>query len=203
MTLSSILGQPSNDKSLLDFIAEFSIEIPPDAAVLPSADANSHDVPLELWEHSNHWKHFVDGVSNDRGAGSGIVLITLDRMTLEQAIKLQFPASNNESEYKALLAGLRRAIDLKISEIHIYSDSQLVVNQIIGKYAAKNNRMAQYLSKAKELLNKFTRFNLQQINRDNNAHADTLATLATALTSGSKRTIHVVTLVKPSIFQEE
>lgn len=132
-----------------------------------------------------------------------LVLITPNGTALEQAIKLEFFASNNKSKYEALLAGVRRAIDLSIADVQIYSDSQLVVNQITGEYAAKHERMAQYLSKAKALLSKFTTYNLQQINRDNNAHADALATLATAIASSAKRTIYVETLAKPSIFQEE
>lgn len=63
-------------------------------------------------------------------------------MVLEQAIKLEFIASNNESEYEALLIKLRRAIELKIAKIMIYSNSQLAVNQIMDEFAAKNDRMA-------------------------------------------------------------
>lgn len=133
----------------------------------------------------------------------GIVLITPHGLALEQAIKLEFTASNNDSEYEALLAGLRRALELQIADIVIYSDSQLVVNQVTGQYAAKNDRMAQYLAKAKHLLNKFSNYKLHQISRESNTHADALATLATALKEGSKRTIHVETLSKPSIFHEE
>ena len=64
-------------------------------------------------------------------------------MALEQDIKLEFSASNNESKYEALLTGLRRAIDVRITDIVIYLSSQPVVNQITGEYAAKNDRMAQ------------------------------------------------------------
>ena len=49
-------------------------------------------------------------------------------MAIEQAIKLEFTTLNNESEYKALLSGLHRALELNIIEIKIYSDLQLVVN---------------------------------------------------------------------------
>lgn len=61
----------------------------------------------ELWETPDHWKLFVDRASNDKGAGSSIVLITPEGMAIEQAIKLEFTTSNNESSYEALLAGLR------------------------------------------------------------------------------------------------
>lgn len=63
--------------------------------------------------------------------------------------------------------------------------------------------MTQYLARAKELLAKFSKYKLHQISHNNNTHFDALATLATALKSGSKRIIHVETLAKPSIFLEE
>ncbi|CAL2226480.1 unnamed protein product [Prunus armeniaca] len=55
------------------------------------------------------WQLRVDGASNQKGAGAGVVIITPDGTLLEQAITLGFPASNNEAEYEALLAGLRLA----------------------------------------------------------------------------------------------
>ena len=195
---SAIKGQ-----ILADFIAEFSVEISQDIVPIQPAVSTTTDLPEDLWELIDHWTLFVDGASNVRGAGMGIVLITPNGLALEQAIKLEFTASNNDSEYEALLAGLRRALELQIQDIAIYSDSQLVVNQIMGQYTAKNDRMTQYLAKAKHLLSKFSNYKLHQISRESNTHADALATLATALKVGSKRTIHVETLSKPSIFHEE
>ena len=44
------------------------------------------------------------------------------------ALRLQFPASNNEAEYEALIAGLRLAKEIGIKQVKVYSNSQLVVN---------------------------------------------------------------------------
>ena len=89
------------------------------------------------------WKLIVDEASNRHGAGLGIVLISPDAwLWSEQAINLGFPASNNEAEYEALLAGLKSAFYMKATELMVYSDSQLVVNQISGDYEAKDDRMA-------------------------------------------------------------
>ena len=126
---------------LADFIAEFSIELPQDIVPFQTAAPSTADPPLDLWALTDHWTLFVDGASNIRGAGMGIILVTPNGLALEQAIKLEFTASNNDSEYEALLAGLRRALELQIQDIAIYSDSQLVVNQIMGQYTAKNDRM--------------------------------------------------------------
>uniref|UniRef100_A0A2N9EFL0 Integrase catalytic domain-containing protein n=1 Tax=Fagus sylvatica TaxID=28930 RepID=A0A2N9EFL0_FAGSY len=52
---------------------------------------------------------FVNGASNSKGSGAGVVLVSPEGLVLEQAVRLKFSASNNEAEYEALLIGLRTA----------------------------------------------------------------------------------------------
>ncbi|KAI5327276.1 hypothetical protein L3X38_026672 [Prunus dulcis] len=59
----------------------------------------------------------VDKASNQKGAGAGVIIITPDGTLLEQAITLDFPASNNEAEYEALLVGLCFSIGLEVEEV--------------------------------------------------------------------------------------
>ncbi|KAI5333123.1 hypothetical protein L3X38_023253 [Prunus dulcis] len=61
------------------------------------------------------------------GCGADLVLISLDKVALEYALRFKFQASNNEAEYEALLAGLRLAKERDAKQIQIFSDSQLVV----------------------------------------------------------------------------
>ena len=84
------------------------------------------------------WKVFVDGTSSAMGAGVGIVIITLEGKWVEYSFRLGFKASNNEAEYKALLAGLKAVLDLGAQEVVVYSDSQLVFNQVEGSFEAKD-----------------------------------------------------------------
>ena len=67
----------------------------------------------------------------------------------------RFKASNNETKYEALIAGLCLAKELQAHSIQIYSDSQLVVNQVNNIYLARRNRMAAYLEKPKGLMETF------------------------------------------------
>ena len=69
------------------------------------------------------WKVFVDGASNASGVGAGIVVITSEGIKLEHSFRLGFKASNNETEYEALLAELRVVSDLGAKEVEIYSNS--------------------------------------------------------------------------------
>ncbi|GFS37316.1 hypothetical protein Acr_00g0051350 [Actinidia rufa] len=64
---------------------------------------------------------------------------------MEYAIRMGFKATNNEAEYEALLAGLRVAVELGAQSLEIFSDSQLVVNQVQRDYLAKDARMMAYL----------------------------------------------------------
>ena len=49
------------------------------------------------------WKVYVDGVANQRGSGVGLVLVSLEKLTIEKSLRLGFSATNNEAEYEALL----------------------------------------------------------------------------------------------------
>ena len=59
--------------------------------------------------------------------------------------------------------------------------------------------MAAYLAHANELLSQFERAEVRQIGRESNSHADALASLASAVKAGNKRTVEVETLQEPSI----
>jgi hypothetical protein len=77
---------------------------------------------------------FVDGASNSKGLGAGIVLVSPEGSVLEQAVRLKFSASNNEAEYKALMIGLRTTRKLDANRLQVFCDSQLVANQISREY---------------------------------------------------------------------
>ena len=143
---------------------------------------------------SSGWKLFVDGASNMRGVGAGVVLVSSEGLILEQVVRLGFLASNNESEYEALLIGLRSAIRLGADHLQVFCDSQLVVNHILGEYLARDERMLSYLSVVKSLLSKFDFVQVKQIGREHNSHADILAKLATALETDLYRTVIVEVL---------
>ena len=85
-------------------------------------DASPYD------DNPRAWKVFVDGASSALGAEAGIVVIITEGIKLEHSFKLGFKASNNEAEYKVLLAGLRVVSNLSAKEVEVYSNSRLVVN---------------------------------------------------------------------------
>ena len=60
--------------------------------------------------------------------------------------------SNNEAEYEALLVGLQLATSMGAEQIQVYIDSQLVVNQVLKKYEAREESMVAYLSLVREIM---------------------------------------------------
>ena len=145
------------------------------------------------------WTLFVDGSSNEFRSGAGIVLTDPNGLKLEQSVRFGFQASNNEAEYEALLAGLRLAKAVGADRLEARSDSQLVVNQIKGDYAAKDEKMIAYLSKVTEMINGFVHFEIQQLPRSANRQADALANLGSKTEEELCRKISVEFLAEPSI----
>ena len=70
----------------------------------------------------------MDGASSKEGCGAGLLLISPTGEELAYALRFDFRAFNNASEYEALIAGLEIARKLGIESIKVYNDSQLIVN---------------------------------------------------------------------------
>lgn len=87
-------------------------------------------------------------------------------------------ATNNEAEYQALIDGLKAAAEWKPDRLEIYLDSQLVVEQIKGKYRVKKPELQPLHSRAKELLEGFSEFVIEHVEREDNGGADALANRA-------------------------
>ena len=64
-------------------------------------------------------------------------------------VRLDFPTTNNEVEYEALIAGLDLAKAVGATSVVIYYDSQFVTNQVNGDYECKGERMKRYLDQVK------------------------------------------------------
>ena len=113
-------------QALVDFIAEFTPRLE-DSTTQPK-EAFEHTLTEPTSFYKGFLRPHVDSSSNYKNSGAGLVLITLDSSMLEQAITLGFKASNNEAEYKSLLADLRMAQNLVVNKLAIHYDSQLITS---------------------------------------------------------------------------
>ncbi|KAL0427433.1 UNVERIFIED_CONTAM: hypothetical protein Slati_2918100 [Sesamum latifolium] len=78
------------------------------------------------------WELYVDGSATSMQSGGGIVLVDPEREKLKFVIRYSELISNNEAKYETLLLGIKIAAEAGVRCIKIYSDSQLVVEQISG-----------------------------------------------------------------------
>ncbi|XP_050280863.1 uncharacterized protein LOC126721834 [Quercus robur] len=134
---------------------------------------------ISSWEIL-HWKVYVDGAANQRGSGIGLFLISPEGIAIEKSLRLGFSVTNNEAEYEALLQGMMMVQKLGGKAKEAFSDSKLVVGQVMGELEARDTRMQEYLGRVKHLQSDFQSFNLTHVSRSGNTHADSLATLATS-----------------------
>ncbi|XP_022846206.1 uncharacterized protein LOC111368947 [Olea europaea var. sylvestris] len=156
-------------------------------------------LPKHLPGKHADWKIFVDGSSNDEGSGARIIMIGPNGEELEYSLRFEFPTTNNDAEYEAVITGLRLAARLGISSAEICSDSRLIIGQVTGEFEEKGGKMAAYLMEVKNLQKGFTRFKITKVPRKDNERADALAKLTSANPRRLPRTASVQILRQHSI----
>ena len=108
---------PIKAQFLVDFLVELSEP--------PVADRRVKEIS---------WILSVDGASNLKGSGAGIVLGGPEGVLIEQSLRFSFKASNNQAEYEALIAGMLLAKEMGITRLLVTSDSALVAGQVTGEF---------------------------------------------------------------------
>ena len=122
----------------------------------------------------------MDGSSNKTACGAGVVLEGSGDLLIEQALQFSFKATNNQTEYEAILVGLHLANDLGAREVTCKSDSQLVVGQIKGEFEVKEPLLQRYYHIARNVITKFDTVTVEHIPRQENERADALSRLASS-----------------------
>jgi len=87
-------------------------------------------------------------------------------------------ATNNQAEYRAIIAALEKAIELGAKHVEVNSDSELVVRQVNGRYRVKNAALKPLYQKVKQLQGLLRGFTITHIPRERNTEADKLTTAA-------------------------
>ncbi|MFN2469696.1 MAG: ribonuclease HI family protein [Gaiellaceae bacterium] len=83
-------------------------------------------------------------------------------------------ATNNVAEYRALVAGLERALELGVDEVDVVSDSELIVKQMSGEYRVKNEALRALWEEANDLECRLRRVSYRAVRREHNELADRL-----------------------------
>ncbi len=123
---------------------------------------------------------FVDGASRGNPGPAAIgVTIKDERGKLITFISRRIGrATNNQAEYRAIIAALEHAITLGANQVEIHSDSELVVRQINGEYRVKKTTLKPLYQQVKQLQGSLEDFTITHILRQQNIEADKLANKA-------------------------
>jgi ribonuclease HI len=84
-------------------------------------------------------------------------------------------ATNNVAEYRALIAGLEKAIEVGVDELEVVSDSELLVKQMKGVYRVRNAGLQPLYDEARVLARSIGRVTFEHVRREFNRDADRLA----------------------------
>ena len=122
-----------------------------------------------------------------------------DGFTVEYAIKLDFPTTNNEAEYDALIAGLRLARTLRVRNLKVCGDSKLVVFQVKGEFEAREDTMLRYLRIVKTKMALFEECIIEYVPREENTKADALSQFASSDDEVCSGSVYYQVMRTPSI----
>jgi ribonuclease HI len=111
---------------------------------------------------------------NPGPAAYGYVLESEDGHVLDARGERIGVATNNVAEYRALLAGLEKAVELGVSELEVVSDSELLVKQMRGEYKVKNAALRDLFEEATDLADRLERVRYTAVRRAHNELADSL-----------------------------
>ena len=119
----------------------------------------------------------IDGGSRGNPGEAGVGVYFQDRSgaPLQSIARYIGRATNNTAEYQALLTALARARDAGVKHLRVFSDSELLVNQVNGRYRTTVPHLQQYLQEAIRLIREIGRVDVAHVRREFNKEADALA----------------------------
>jgi ribonuclease HI len=111
---------------------------------------------------------------NPGPAAYGYVLETEDGTVLAAHGEAIGTATNNVAEYRALVAGLEKALELQVDEVEVVSDSELLVKQMRGEYKVKNEALRELWDEATGIARRLRKVTYTAVRREHNELADRL-----------------------------
>jgi len=120
---------------------------------------------------------FSDGGArgNPGPAGIGAVIYDAEKNKVAEISRYLGETTNNQAEYRALIAALHKSAELKAKEVECYLDSELVVKQLNREYKVKNAELAPLFLEVHNISLSFKKIRFIHIPREKNKEADKLA----------------------------
>ncbi|XP_065622551.1 uncharacterized protein LOC136064573 [Quercus suber] len=164
-------------------LSEFDIHYRPRTAIKGQAVAD-FIAEYTQTEHKGaytlrQWNIHTNGSSNKKAGGTEVLIQTTDGEKIKCMIRQDFPTTNNEAEYEALVAGLDLARAAGAEDMVVHCDSQVIIGQISGAYECRGKKMKKYLEEVKSRIGTL-QVTFVQIPREENECADRLAKATSA-----------------------
>lgn len=162
----------------------------------PGRDAQSEGQQIQAAVHPIYMELYFDGSTPNNqsgpgpsGSGSAVYKLEEGRRTClwEDSYPLPEPSSNNQAEYTGLIRGLEYCKAQGYQHLHIFGDSTLVVNQISRKWRINSSHLKDLANQSWALLEGVT-YDIIHLSRNQNGHANDLATRASKVAAGFLRT---------------
>lgn len=101
------------------------------------------------------------GINNgtQHGSGASILFLIPQGHTIPKVYKLIFPCTNNTTKYEALVTRIKMAIEWNITQLQVFGDSQLVINQINDAYQTKDKNLMPYKKMVDDVKKYFVKIN--------------------------------------------
>ncbi len=130
--------------------------------------------------HYNKLTIYTDGGArgNPGPAGIGAVFYDEQKNIVAEISEYIGETTNNQAEYKAVIAAITKAKELGAKELDFYLDSELVVKQLNREYKVKNKGLAPLFVQIYNAVLNFKKVSFSHVRREFNEEADRLANLA-------------------------
>ena len=123
--------------------------------------------------------HTDGGARGNPGpAGIGAALTTPEGDVVAEVSRYIGETTNNQAEYRALIAGLEKAKEVHADSLTCYLDSELIVKQLQGDYKIKNADLKPLVEIVRHLAHQFKEITFTHVPRERNKHADSLVNRA-------------------------
>lgn len=119
-------------------------------------------------------KVYTDGGArgNPGPAAAGVVIMNESNEVIESFGQYLGETTNNQAEYQGLILGLKKVVEMKATEVEVYMDSELIIEQMKRNYKVKNAELASLFVKAWNLTHEFKKISFRHIRRNENKLAD-------------------------------
>ncbi|XP_058217478.1 uncharacterized protein LOC131328562 [Rhododendron vialii] len=165
-------AQGKEQAGLADFLADHPYV---DIGDEPEVGLSSLEVSL------TPWTLLFDGSRTQEVSGYGVIIISPQGLRTELSFQFDFPCTNNQAEYEAVVIGLEILRDLEAREVRVIGDSNLVINHLAGIFKCYSEDLAPYYMAVVQLMQDFDNVTIKHVSRSMNTEANSLAQASTGL----------------------